>query len=168
MRIAGLHAATWLLETSTGKATLWALERLAFLAGALVMLWCFYMVETRFNPVITGWTLDYVKRADADVVLGGTLRKERACELLSTSVMAVPRTPLAPRQLIYQIKPHEIVGGNVPVGFSTWGPWRIEIPKEVFERADAISFFEVVGHHRCHAAWTQETLYGRIPVERVL
>ena len=162
-----MPTATWLLETPGGRTTLWALERIAFVVGAVLTLWVLFMVETRFMPVITKWSLDYVHRDGDHYVLGGTLHKERACELIATSIMAVPKAALAPRSLIYQLKPDELLGGNAPVGFTTWGPWRMAIPKAFLEHRDDISFLEVVGHHRCHAGWTQQTLYGRVPLERL-
>ncbi|MBS4019962.1 MAG: hypothetical protein KGZ68_17205 [Dechloromonas sp.] len=167
MMIQNMHAAEWLLETTPGRVALRFLELCAFTVGALLMLWVVYMAETRFAPVIEDWKLEYIERQDGHYVLGGTLVKTRACELISTSVMAVPKQPLAPRVLVYQIKPDELVGGNAPTGFSTWGPWRVEIPKALLTHREHISFLEVVGHHRCHGLWTQETLYGRVFSDRL-
>ena len=165
MMIQGMQPATWLLETKTGRIALWCIERLAFAVGALLMLWVVYMSETRFFPVVTDWKLEYVEREDGHYILGGVLEKQRACELLATSIMAVPNQRFAPRVLIYQIKPNEINGGDTPTGYTTWGPWRLEIPKVFLEHRDKISFLEVIGHHRCHGFWSQETLYGRVSAE---
>ncbi len=165
MTIQGMHPATWLLETKSGRTALWVIERLAWLLGALVTLWVVYMVETRFIPVIDKWSLDYIERHDDYYLMGGRLHKQRACELIATSIMAVPTQRFAPRILIYQIKPHELNGGNAPTGYSTWGPWRLAIPQAFLDQREHISFLEVVGHHRCHGFWTQETLYGRVSVE---
>ena len=165
MMIQGMPATTWLLETRSGKLAMWCIERTAFLVGALLMLWAVYMVETRFIPVIDKWRLDYVDREGDHYVMGGVMHKQRACELIATSIMAVPAQRFAPRILIYQIKPHELNGGNAPTGYSTWGPWRLAIPQTFLDQREHISFLEVVGHHRCHGFWTQETLYGRVSVE---
>lgn len=159
------RAASWLLHATKGRIVLWWLERAAFVFGLLVSGWMLYMVEHHFFPVIKDWKLGYIHKKDGNFVLGGTLYKTRACELISTSVMAVPNMPLVPRQLIYQVKPSEVLGGNAPTGFVTWGPWEVAIPKALMEHRDKIAFLEVVGHHRCHALWTQETLYGTVRVE---
>lgn len=159
--------AHWMLSCTHGRWVLWWLERAAFALGLLVMGWVVYSVETRFLPVITDWKLDYIYRDNGNYVLGGTLEKTRPCELVATSVMAVPKQPLAPRQLIYQIKPSEILGGNVPVGLTTWGPWTMAIPKALLTHRDQISFLEVIGHHRCHLGWNQETLYGVVRMEEL-
>lgn len=157
----------WLLDTNTGGVVLWLLERVALVVGALCALFIVYSVERHFAPVIKDWRLDYVERVDGDYVIAGTMFKSRACELISTSVMAVPKASLAPRHLIFQIKPNEIIGGNAPTGSSTWGPWQVPIPKGLLEQRDKIAFLEVVGHHKCHGLWSQETLYGRVPMERL-
>jgi len=159
--------ASWLLGCARGRIALWWLERLAFVVGLLATGWMLFMVEHHFMPVIKDWQVDYIERRDGKYVLGGTLHKARSCELIATSVMAVPKLPLAPRVLIYQVKPHELLGGNAPTGRSTWGPWEVAIPKALIEHRDQISFLEVIGHHRCHALWTQETLYGVVRTEEL-
>jgi hypothetical protein len=156
------YFALWLIETKRGKLVVWFLERGALALGALITLWCLYQIETRFMPVITKWDINPVIRQGDRYILGGTMTKDRACELVSTSVMAVPNIPLAPRVLIYQIKPNEIDGGNIPTGSTTWGPWTMNIPKAFLDNRDKIAWIEIVGSHRCHALWTQETLYGRV------
>jgi hypothetical protein len=161
------HASSWLLGCARGRIILWWLERAAFAVGVLVTGWILYGVEHHFFPVIRDWQMTYIHKVDGRYVLGGSLVKSRACELISTSIMAVPKVPLAPRQLVYQIKPAEILGGNAPTGFTTWGPWEMAIPKPLLQQRDQISFLEIVGHHRCHAMWTQETVYGTVPIERL-
>jgi hypothetical protein len=159
--------AHWLLQTARGRVVLWWLEWLSFVAGILMTGWSLYMVEHHFFPVIKDWKLSYIYKKNGNFILGGTLYKTRACELISTSVMAVPKVPLAPRQLVYQVKPQEVLGGNAPTGFVTWGPWEVVVPKALVTHRDQIAFLEVVGHHRCHALWTQETLYGTVSMEEL-
>jgi hypothetical protein len=159
--------ASWLLGCRLGRFVLWWMERVAFVFGLMVMGWGVYTMETHFLPVIKDWRMEYVYRDQNYYVLGGTFEKTRACELVATSVLAVPKMPLAPRQLIYQIKPNELLGGNAPMGKTTWGPWRMEIPKALLTHREDISFLEVIGHHRCHAGWTQETLYGTVRMEEL-
>lgn len=161
------HFVHWLDGTARGRLALWLLERVSFAIGALVTLWCVYQIETHFAPVITGWSLDYVSRSGTTVTVGGTLHKTRACELVSTSVLAVPKAPLAPRKLLFQVKPNDVLGGNAPTGTSTWGPWSLPIPKELLQQRSEVSYLEVVGTHRCHALWSQETIYGIVPIDRI-
>jgi hypothetical protein len=155
----------WLVETPSGGATLWVLERTAAVVGALVALFIIYSLEMIFAPVVTNWKVDSMHRIGNHFIVSGTMEKRRACELISTSVLAVPKAPLAPRHLIYQVHPDEIIGGNAPTGSSTWGPWQVPIPQALIQHRDQIAFLEIVGQHRCHLLWTQETLYGRVPAE---
>lgn len=158
----------WLYDTARGKVILWVLERMAFALGAIVMLWAVAELESRLAPVVTNWSMDYAERRGDVIVLGGRLKKNRACELVSTSVMAVPKRALAPRRLIWQAKPHEIMGGNTPTGLTTWGPIEIRIPAALLQNQNEISYLEVIGIHRCHALWSQETHYGTVEVSRIL
>lgn len=157
--------ATWMLESYRGRLVLWLVEWMSLFLGVMLAGWVMYQSEHYAFPVIKDWKLDSVERVNGYWMVKGTMRKVRACELVATSVMAVPKAPLAPRQLVYQLKPSEILGGNAPTGFVTWGPWQMEIPKALLQHRDQISFLEVVGHHRCHALWTQETFYGAVRME---
>ncbi len=161
------YFALWLLETKRGRLLIWTLERAAMAVGALITLWCLYQIETRFMPVITKWQINPVVRDGDRYHLSGTMTKARACELVSTSVLAVPKLPFAPRVLLYQIKPNEIDGGNIPTGSTTWGPWTMNIPKAFIEHRHEIAYIEIVGSHKCHAMWTQETLYGAVQMEQL-
>jgi hypothetical protein len=157
----------WLMKDAKGKVALWFIERIAFFIGATVWLWIVYTVEIRFFPVITHWSVDYIHKEGNHYVAGGVMTKERQCELLSVNIMAVPKVPLVPRTLIHQVKPETVLGGNMPVGKSTWGPWRMPIPPTLTENLDRISHFDVVGVHQCHAFWEQESLYGRIEIKQL-
>ncbi len=159
--------ACWMLETTRGRMVLWVVERLSMLMGVLIAGWMLYQVEHYLLPVIKEWKLEEVQRSDDNWVVRGTMHKVRPCELVATSVMAVPKMPLAPRVLVYQIKPEEILGGNAPAGFVTWGPWTMKIPQALEQHRDQISSIEVIGHHRCHALWTQETLYGSVRMDQL-
>ena len=157
--------AAWLLGAPTGKAVLKVFEWLALTAGVLLSASITYMTEHQFLPVITEWRVEYINRVGNNWVVGGVLNKKRPCELVSVSVMAVPKAPLLPRQLVYQLKPSEVVGGNVPVGRSTWGPWMVTIPAVLEQHRDKISSLDIVAAHRCHAFWLQETYYGSVRIE---
>lgn len=152
----------WLTGTRLGAVALRVLESMAFAAGALMMGFVLYHGERMFFPVIREWKLNPVVRNGDTYLLSGTMVKTRPCTLVATSVMAVPKVPLAPRVLLYQIKPTEIDGGNVPTGASTWGPWAMAIPKAFLDHRDKIAWIDIFGHHRCHGFWDQETYYGRV------
>jgi hypothetical protein len=155
------------LHTRLGLFLIRAAELLAPVVGAVAMMFIIWNVETRFFPVIEDWEIERVEAVNGHLILEGHLKKNRACDLIATSVMAVPRAPFAPRVLIYQLKPHELLGGNAPTGFSTWGPWMVQVPEKLVRYRDQIAYLEVVGHHHCHALWHQETVYGRVPMERL-
>jgi len=157
----------WLTHTSIGKLVHKLLNFVAFVIGVLFTLFIIYNVEVRLFLVITFWELEYIQKDGNKYTIGGELHKARPCELASTSVMAVPKMPFAPRVLIYQIKPSELLGGNAPTGNSTWGPWTIDIPDALIKYKDDIAFLEVVGTHKCHALWQQETTYGRVQMSRL-
>lgn len=159
--------AVWLTETSTGSAVLWLMERMAFMFGALLAVWAVHTAETHFMPVITGWQLDHITKQDDKITASGVMFKARACEMVSTTVLAVPKAPLAPRRLIMRLRPDDISGGDVPVGFTTWGPWTITLVTPVHVDRDDLAALEVVTQHKCHAWWNQETVIGRIPVEKL-
>lgn len=157
----------WLEDTVPGKLVHRFLNFCAFVFGVFFTLFVLYSAETKLFPVITFWDLEYIYKKDNKFVLGGELHKARACELVSTSVMAVPKMAFAPRVLIYQLKPQELLGGNAPTGNSTWGPWTVDIPEALVKYRDDIAFLEVVGTHRCHGLWQQETTYGIVHMDRL-
>lgn len=159
------RAANWLAETRRGRVVMWFVEWTSLAAGALLAGWMLYSIEHHFFPVIKNWKLEEVQREGDYWIVRGIMLKDRPCELVQTSVMAIPKMPLAPRVLIYQIKPTDILGGNSPTGLITWGPWEMKIPKTLEQRRNEISSLEVVGHHRCHMLWNQETSYGFVRME---
>jgi hypothetical protein len=161
------RTAYWLAWTFKGQIVWWVVERIAFVFGMAVAAMALHTIETRWFPVITNWSLDYITRENNSYTMGGSMRKERACELLHTSVMAVPKIPLAPNVLVYQVQANEILGAGGPVGAFVWGPWTVRVPDKLMGKLDWVDSIEVVGHHRCHMLWTQETVYGRVPVERL-
>lgn len=161
----------FLAHTITTSKRGWLMLRLieyvCFFIGVVIAVWSTYIIETRFFPVIKDWKLDTVIRQKDTYTLSGSMFKDRTCELISTNVMAVPKMHLAPRVLLYKIDPNDIDGGNAPVGHTTWGPWTMDIPQAFLKHRDEISFIEVVGMHRCHAFWVQETIYGTIRMEQL-
>ncbi len=157
--------AVWFETSARGRVALWAVERLVALIGAAVALYAYSVFETNFRPVITDWRLEYVSREGGSLIVGGEMTKSRSCEHISTTVVAVPRAPRAARWTLYQLKPGDILGGSAPLGHSTWGPWRLVIPPQAAARISEIDHLEVIGSHRCHALWTQDTYYGRVPAE---
>lgn len=153
----------WLWETRFGNAVRYGIKAFVPIGAFLCAFWLIYQTEARFFPVITDWKLEYANRTGPSLVtVGGVFRKTRTCELVATTVQAVPKNPILPNRTLFSIPPDEIIGGNVPTGYSTWGPWEFKIPATYLTHKDQISHLLVVGHHRCHALWNQETVYGHI------
>ena len=139
-------------------ATLLHLSRLfGPLLGTLVGLAVLYAIEMAYLPPVTDFAVSRLERQGDVVVVSGTYRKHRACELLATNIMAT--SPGQPSALLYQLKLGE-AGSNMPVGHVAWGPYRIPVPPTW----GYYTHVEAVALHRCHALWVQETHYIRLPV----
>ncbi len=162
-----MNCLDWLFETRTGRIARWLLRFSATVVGFMGALFIIQQTETRFFPVVTQWKLNSIEQVDDTYVVQGEMVTARSCEHLSTSIMAVPNVPLVPRVMLHQIKPGEIIGGHSPVGFGTWGPWAMHIPPAFAANRDKIDRIEIIGHHRCHLLWAQDTVYGSIPVGRI-
>ncbi len=160
-------AIVWLSTTRRGSAVLWLMDSLSFAVGAMIMGFIAFQAETRWSPVITHWQINPIERVGSTYTLSGTMVKARPCTLLATSIMAVPKVQFAPRVTLYQIKPEEIDGGQLPTGAATWGPWTMNIPKAFIDNRDKIAWIDVIGHHRCHGFWDQETYYGRVEMSQL-
>lgn len=157
----------WLWDTAWGRFIRKCIHTFLPILAFFATFWAIQQTEQRFFPVVTQWDLSYIERQGDYFVMGGRLYKDRRCELVNTVVVGVPRNPLLPRVTIYQIDPNEMLGADVPVGNHTWGPWEVRIPKTLLQYKDMLGSIEVVGRHRCHALWLQETVYGDVPIERV-
>jgi hypothetical protein len=157
----------WLLQSRRGPLVMRIASKLAPVVAMLAVLFMVRQTEMMFFPVIKDWRMESITRDGNRFVVNGSMRKARPCELVNTSVVAVMSNPLFPSRLLYQIAPEEILGGNSPVGLHTWGPWSMPIPPEFLKYREHIDHIEIVGHHRCHLLWNQETIYGQIPVEQI-
>ena len=152
------------LHSAHGRALLAMARGMAMLTGALIVAAILYFVDTRMFPVIEHWTLQAAVREGDTLTISGHMYKGRACEHLSTYIVALPENRLHPRKTIYRIDPNEISGGQMPKGHYEWGPWSMDLPAAVLTGGQWRGF-EVLGLHRCHAFWTHETIYGRVSVE---
>lgn len=157
----------FLLDHRVGRIIMKVAQLFAPFVGFAVSLFFAWNIETRMFPVITAWTINPIIETPDGLVLSGTIKKSRACDLVATSVVAIPKNPVYPSRLIFQIKPDDILGGNVPTGHSTWGPWVVKMPAELAKHRTEVDSLEVIGQHRCHMLWSQETVYGRIPMENI-
>lgn len=157
----------WMWETSWGRLIRRVISFFVPLLAFIATLWIIQEIERRFFPVISQWTLDYIDRRGDYLVMGGKLYKSRTCELVNTLVVGVPKNSLSPRVLIHQVSPSELTGADVTVGLHMWGPWEIRIPAILQQYKDQIGGIEIVGRHRCHVLWMQETVYGFVPIEKV-
>lgn len=134
--------------------------------GFVLAMVLIYNVEMRMYPVISGWRLDYVTHEKDGYRIGGILEKDRACELISVSVMAVPKNGGA-RKRVYRTPDYERGDGDGPTGLNTWGPWALTIASEDMPSSEKLSRLDVYTNHRCHALWNQQTLLGSIPATRL-
>ena len=138
-------------------ATLLHLSRLfGPLLGTLVGLAVLYAIEMAYLPPVTDFLIGDMEHHGDAVVVSGTYRKRRACELLATNVLATGAG--MPSGLVYSLKLGE-AGSNMPVGPVRWGPYRMPVPPTW----GSYTHVEVVALHRCHALWVQETHYIRLP-----
>lgn len=159
--------ALWFAHTRRGRVVLWVGERALMALAAAATLLAFATVEDSFMPVVSGWRLDYVQRdpGAGHYVVGGVLFKRRSCEHIVTSVVAVMRDRSQASVMVAQVRDDQVVGGSSPVGYGAWGPLVVRVPAEVSAILPRVDHLLVVGTHRCHALWQQETVYGRVPVE---
>ncbi len=158
----------WFLQSRRGPLAMRIVQFLAPFVAVLAAFFIAWQTEKMFFPVIGDWRLDAVERKGNTYVVQGSMRKLRGhCELINTSVVAVLKNPLLPSQVLYSIQPTEILGGNAPSGLITWGPWTMNIPDAFTKNRHLIDHLEIVGLHRCHWLWPQETMYGRIELERL-
>ncbi len=135
--------------------------------GAVMGMWIIYNVETRFFPVVVDFKMDKIEKVGLDWVASGTLMKARPCELLTISVLAAPKTPMVPNVLVTQVRTETVLGGNMPTGLNTWGPWSMTIPAALASNIAEIAHVEVRASHKCHALWAQETHYINIPIDQL-
>lgn len=162
-----IYLEQWFWDNKVVRFLLRAAQLAAPIAAFLATLWAIQQTERHFFPVVTGWTLDYIEKRDGKLEMGGKLFKDRSCELVNTLVVGVPKSKLLPHVVIYQVSPNELAGADIPVGYHTWGPWAVAVPKTLIAHKDELAGFEVVGRHKCHPLWLQETRYGFVPIERV-
>jgi len=161
------HYHEWLWDTAWGRVIRKAISVLAPPLAFFLTFWMIQQTEQRFFPVVTQWSLDYIERHGDHFEMGGRLFKDRPCELMNTLVVGVPKNPLVPRVVVYHVDPNEMLGADVPTGPHTWGPWDVRIPKTLGQYKNDLAGLEVVGRHRCHALWLQETVYGFVSIDRV-
>lgn len=108
-------------------------------------------MESTYLPVSKDWTPAVVERDGADLLVAGTLVKERAC-------MYVP----PPRARDHDGRNPAVVSAS-PTALQSWapdenaqqfGPWRI-----IGGAGKRVLFFQ---EHRCHPLWTTFTVLGEV------
>ena len=126
--------------------------------GALVAFFAIYHIEMKFFPVVTNFKIETLNKEIGDYVAAGSYKKQRPCEFLATNIISIG--PNIPATLIYQVKQSDI-GANISTGLIQWGPYRIPEPKSF----NGMTAIQIIGIHRCHIFWSQETVYGVYPIE---
>lgn len=128
------------------------------IVGALIAFFAIYQIEMRFFPVVTNFKIETLDKEIGEYVVTGVYKKQRPCEFVATNIIATG--PNIPATLVYQVKQSDI-GANVSTGLIKWGPYRIPEPKSF----NGITAIQIIGIHRCHIFWSQETVYGIFPIE---
>ena len=144
-------------QTRLGRALVALVYLMAQIVGVFIALGAIYQLEMRFFPVVSEFQIYDIKKAPGTVTVSGTYNKVRACELLITNVIGVSKN--GPALLLHQIRPADD-GANLPTGKARWGPYTLTTPTDWGET----SHIQVVGVHRCHALWSQQTVYASFPV----
>lgn len=123
----------------------------AFVLGVSVGLLAVNVIEQRWFPVNTDWTIDDIRTDGRDVLISGTMRKVRACEYI------------APVRARTSDGVHLLVTSTSPTSGQTWAPsirplqfgeWRIH--------GAAGSSVEVYQVHRCHPLWLTFSILGEV------
>jgi len=128
--------------------------------GAALGLLATYQLEMAAWPVVTDFQVSSIAKAPGGYVVTGSYHKRRACELISTSLLAFDATrPELPARLLHQLK-HQDQGANLPVGPVAWGPYTFSAPASF----GAATHIRAVSLHRCHALWLHESHYTTLPV----
>lgn len=141
-------------------ATQWLMHLFAPFFGLMLGLLVTYWVECTFLPVVTDFKITALQPTATGWAVSGSYNKRRACELITTNIVSINQSnPSEPGRLLHQIHPTEI-GSNLPVGAVYWGPYQIPAPPDW----GSATHVQAVSVHKCHALWTQETLYATLPV----
>jgi hypothetical protein len=146
-------------ETRLGRAIVSLIYFLAQVVGVFLAFFVIYQVEMRWFPVVSAFQITDIKKLSPTVAVSGTYVKARPCELLITNVIGISAG--GPALLLHQVRPADD-GANLPTGKARWGPYTFSKPADW---ADT-THIQVVGVHRCHALWSQQTTYASFPVEQ--
>lgn len=146
-------------QTRLGRAMVALIYFMAQVTGIFIAFFIIYQAEMRLFPVVSQFQITSIDKTPGAVAVSGTYTKARPCELLITNVLGVSLT--GPATLLHQIRPADD-GANLPTGKARWGPYKFSPPADW---ADT-THINVVGVHRCHALWSQQTVYASFPVEQ--
>ena len=146
-------------ETRLGRAMVSLIYFMAQVMGVFIAFFVIYQVEMRLFPVVSQFQITVLNKTINTVAVNGTYVKSRPCELLITNVIGV--SPTGPALLLHQIRPADD-GANLPTGKTRWGPYEFSYPTDW----SGTTNIQVVGVHRCHALWSQQTVYASFPVEQ--
>ncbi len=146
-------------ETRLGRALVALVYLLAQIVGVFAAFFVIYQVEMRWFPVVSDFQIRDLQKTPDSVTVKGTYTKARPCELLITNVIGV--SPVGPALLLHQVRPADD-GANLPTGKARWGPYTFTKPADWA----GTTHIQVIGVHRCHALWSQQTVYASFPVEQ--
>lgn len=135
-------------------------ERNVWIAWAVVALICAYVlfrtastVERGLMPVVGRFEVLSIKRAGDTILIGGTLLKERDCEITALRAMSENESLL---KVDFMDRPDNSILHPRPVGPSSWGPWRVY--------PNGSRYVVLYAEHRCHSLWSIKTTLAAFQV----
>lgn len=108
-----------------------------------------YFIDVYVFPVIPSFTVSRIEKIGDDVIISGTLRKNRACPLMQDIQAFTLRGEKLPIQFLDRHDSDLTSRPAIDGADQSFGPWLIK-----GGHGDTFSLYSL---HRCHALWTKET-----------
>lgn len=129
-------------------------ERNVWIAWTAVALICAYVlfsaasaIERGLFPVVSRFDVLSIKSDGDAILIGGTLLKERDCEITALRALDEHESML---RVDYLDRPTNSTLHSRPVGPSSWGPWRVY--------PNGARYVILHAEHRCHSLWPIKTV----------
>jgi hypothetical protein len=131
---------------------------LAWTIVALISAWALFSiastVERGLFPVVGRFEVLSIKRDGDTILIGGTLIKERDCEITSLRAMSENESLL---KIDFLDRPDNATLHPRPIGPSSWGPWRVH--------PNGSRYVILHAEHRCHSLWSIKTTLAAFQVK---
>lgn len=114
-------------------------------------------IDSNVYPVVSQFNVQQVVKDETEVILYGSMWKNRDCRYLNMTAyykdrMAEESSP------VHIWFPESVTGTRASI-FQTWGPWVVDLP------AHADGSLSLYVNHRCHTLWDTSTKLIEIPVK---